>query len=202
VRTAVVRGATASRAVRGDAAALLAPFIDAARALTRDGAVAIATSCGFLAPFQRELAAAVPVPVARVVAAAARLARAAAAGRPTCGRDHHRRRCARRPPPRRGRRAARHADRRTAARRRARVVRVRRPAHARPDTGRRRGRGGGRRLAAAEPALGAIVLECTNLPPYRDALVRALGLPVYDINTLLRWLWAGAARPMLQEPSR
>jgi hypothetical protein len=30
------------------------------------------------------------------------------------------------------------------------------------------------------------VLECTNLPPYRAALARALGLPVHDLVTMLR----------------
>jgi hypothetical protein len=43
--------------------ALLAPFIDAARALEREGVAAVTTSCGFLALFQREMAAAVAVPM-------------------------------------------------------------------------------------------------------------------------------------------
>jgi Asp/Glu/hydantoin racemase len=43
----------------------------------------------------------------------------------------------------------------------------------------------GRALQAAHPELGAVVLECTNLPPYRAALSRALGLPVYDLVTLV-----------------
>jgi hypothetical protein len=60
----------------------------------------------------------------------------------------------------------------------------------------------GLRLKEAEPSLGAIVLECTNLPPYRDALMRAVGVPVHDCNPLRRWLWAGAARPAPLEPSR
>lgn len=38
---------------------------------------------------------------------------------------------------------------------------------------------------------GAIVLECTNLPPYRKALRRHTQLPIYDIETLVRWFWAG-----------
>lgn len=43
----------------------------------------------------------------------------------------------------------------------------------------------GRALQAACPELGAVVLECTNLPPYRAALATALGLPVHDLVTLL-----------------
>jgi len=42
---------------------LLAPFIDAARQLEAEGCKAIATSCGFLAGFQRQLADAVNIPV-------------------------------------------------------------------------------------------------------------------------------------------
>ena len=64
VRTAVVRGATAARVVRGGPDTPLAPFVEAARALAHDGAVAIGTSCGFLAAHQRALADALPVPFA------------------------------------------------------------------------------------------------------------------------------------------
>ena len=42
---------------------LIEPFIEAARELEREGVRAITTSCGFLAPFQKELAAAVGIPV-------------------------------------------------------------------------------------------------------------------------------------------
>src|SRR5947208_16200002 len=63
VRYRTVRGASPRRVVVERDRALLAPFIEAARALEADGVAAIATSCGFLALFQRELAAAVAVPV-------------------------------------------------------------------------------------------------------------------------------------------
>jgi hypothetical protein len=51
----------------------------------------------------------------------------------------------------------------------------------------------GRSLVRRHPEVGAIVLECTNLPPYRRRLARALGLPVYDVGTLLDWFWSGLA---------
>lgn len=51
----------------------------------------------------------------------------------------------------------------------------------------------GRRLIAAHPGIRAIVLECTNLPPYRRALAEATGLPVYDILTWLDEVRAEAA---------
>lgn len=44
----------------------------------------------------------------------------------------------------------------------------------------------GRNLVARHPGIDAVVLECTNLPPYKPALERALGLPVFDVLDLLR----------------
>ena len=41
-------------------------------------------------------------------------------------------------------------------------------------------------LMLQHPDLDAIVLECTNLPPYKAALMRALNVPVYDVLDLLR----------------
>jgi hypothetical protein len=58
-----VAGATAQRVVHDADPALLEPFIDAAIKLERQGVALISTSCGFLAMFQRELNAAVRVPV-------------------------------------------------------------------------------------------------------------------------------------------
>ena len=43
----------------------------------------------------------------------------------------------------------------------------------------------GRALVARHPEIDTVVLECTNLPPYKDALKTALGLPVYDVLDLL-----------------
>lgn len=66
-RRLVVAGATPDRVVRDAAdlrgSALLERFVAAARQLEADGAAAITTSCGFLVLFQRELQAAVRVPV-------------------------------------------------------------------------------------------------------------------------------------------
>lgn len=62
-RLRVVPGASARRVVQQQDPALLGPFIDAARSLADDGARLISTSCGFLAGWQAELQAVVPVPV-------------------------------------------------------------------------------------------------------------------------------------------
>jgi len=64
VRYKIVKDATANRIMGKEPdAALLKPFVDAARELEAEGVRAITTSCGFLAIFQREIAAAVSVPV-------------------------------------------------------------------------------------------------------------------------------------------
>ena len=49
----------------------------------------------------------------------------------------------------------------------------------------------GRELVSRHPDIGAIVLECTNMPPYAFALREVLGLPVYDVYSLITWLHAG-----------
>ena len=46
-------------------------------------------------------------------------------------------------------------------------------------------------LVARHPDIGAIVLECTNMPPYAAAVQAATGLPVYDIYSLISWFHAG-----------
>ena len=49
----------------------------------------------------------------------------------------------------------------------------------------------GRDLVARHPGVDTVVLECTNLPPYKPALECALGLPVFDVLDLLRGFYAG-----------
>lgn len=54
----------------------------------------------------------------------------------------------------------------------------------------------GKTLVAKHPEVGAIVLECTNMPPYAAALQAAVGVPVYDIYSMITWFHAGL-RPRL-----
>jgi Asp/Glu/hydantoin racemase len=51
-----------------------------------------------------------------------------------------------------------------------------------------------RRLVETDPHLGAIVLECTNLPPFAAAIQEAARVPVFDVVTLLGWGYAAAVR--------
>src|SRR5437867_1773366 len=47
-----------------------------------------------------------------------------------------------------------------------------------------------RRLVSDYPDVGAIVLECTNMPPYTPDIQRETGLPVFDIVSLVTMVHA------------
>jgi Asp/Glu/Hydantoin racemase len=172
-------------------ARLLPAFLAAAHDLAALGCDGLTTSCGFLAPFQDELARASGVPVA-----ASSLLQVPLVERLL-------------PPGRRAGVLTVHAasltERHLAA------------AGARADTPIIGTEGGteltrvllgdlpeldpvkaeadmieaGRALIARYPEVGAIVLECTNMPPYAAALARAVELPVYDVVSLITWFRAG-----------
>lgn len=191
VRYAVVRGASPQRVVRDGDPRLLRPFIDAALALQAEGACAIATSCGFLALWQRELQAALPLPV--WTSALLKLPELRAPGVLTVDAAAL---------------GPRHfegvgADPRTPVEGLAPGCGLQRTLledsptldadAAEADTV-----AAARRLVERHPAIDSIVLECTNLPPYADAVRRATGRPVHHIVSLLherhRALAAAASR--------
>jgi hypothetical protein len=58
------------------------------------------------------------------------------------------------------------------------------------------------RLVEVDPAVGAIVLECTNLPPFARDIQEAVGLPVYDITTLVRMAHEAQFRKRFDPMSR
>ncbi|MDO9707738.1 aspartate/glutamate racemase family protein [Paracraurococcus lichenis] len=188
----VVRGASPERVVLQGARGLLPDFVAAAQDLVAQGAEAITTNCGFLSLFQQELQAAVGVPVAtssllQVPWVQATLPPGQRVGVLTVSRGSL-----------------------TPAHLAAAGV----PADT-PVMGTEGGREffrvlilaekedmdvalaeqdlleAGRALVAAHPEVGAIVLECTNMPPYAAALQDALGRPVFDIYSLITWFHAG-----------
>ena len=190
VRYKVVRGASPDLVVRRGAQGMLRPFIDAGRELVEDGARLITTNCGFLSPFRAELAEALGVPVAASALEQATQIQATL------------------PPGRRVGVLTISAETLTARHLEA--------AGAPPDlpvagvapgcefqrvilenedrldvaAAERDMIDAATAFKAAHPELGAILFECTNMPPYKVAVARATGLPVYSIETYLHWLVA------------
>jgi Asp/Glu/hydantoin racemase len=168
--------------VRGSDPALLQPFIEAAMELVDQGCAALSTSCGFLARWQSELQAALPVPVWS--SALLQLAEQQAQGR-HCGvitieaaslRAAHFAGVGADPAtPVEGispgsalhRSLLQDLPTLDMAEAQAQVLAA------------------AARLRARAPRIDTLVLECTNLPPYAAALRRATGLQVLDVVTLL-----------------
>lgn len=46
-------------------------------------------------------------------------------------------------------------------------------------------------LLARDNQVKAIVLECTQMPPFAKAIQKAISLPVYDVITLIDWFYSG-----------
>ncbi|MEM7545319.1 MAG: aspartate/glutamate racemase family protein [Pseudomonadota bacterium] len=188
VRYRVVRGASPDLIVRRGAPGMLDPFVEAGRELVADGAHLISTSCGFLAPFRNDLAAALGVPVA-----ASALEQAASIQ-------------AMLPPERKVGILTISAETLTPAHLTAAGVPPGTPVagvpagcefqrvilgdEAKLDTAEaeRDIVDAARALQADHPTLGAILFECTNMPPYKAAVAAATGLPVFSIETYLNWM--------------
>lgn len=186
VRYHVVEGATAERVVARADPTLLDPFIAAARALAAEGVGAITSACGFLAIFQRELAAAVDVPLyASSLIQLPMVARMTRPGRPVGLLVANR-----------GALTARHlagvgaedvpvrvAGMEDQPEFREVMLEARRP-DLDADRLEREVLGVVDRLAGDNPDLGALVVECTDLVPFARGMQARLGLPVFDIVTL------------------
>ena len=179
-RTMTGIGPNDAVAAHPDRPRVLAALKANAEALAAKGAVGLSTSCGFLALYQKELAALSPVPVATsalllirelkdkkvgvITASAANLTPAhfevvdAPGDTPVEGL------------PSDGSFAA------TFLRNGLTLDR---------DAVEREAVAAGRALVAKHPGVDTVVLECTNLPPYKAALKAALGLPVLDVLDLL-----------------
>ena len=55
-----------------------------------------------------------------------------------------------------------------------------------------------KRLKEDHPEVGAIVLECTNMPPYAAAIQREVNLPIFDIYTLVNMVYHAVVRKEFQ----
>jgi Asp/Glu/hydantoin racemase len=169
---------------------LLTPFIRGAQELREKGVRAITTSCGFLAPFQKELAAAVDVPVftsslLQVQYVYPFLRPDQKVGIITANAQAL---------------GDRHFEGVGISRIPKALIGVENTAFAKTfftDSGRMdevRAEAdlvaAAKKLVGENPDVGAIVLECTNMPPYSAAIHDAVGLPVFDIITLANYVYA------------
>lgn len=186
----VVKGASPDNIVRADAALFLDGFIAAGRELVAQGCTGIATTCGFLSPLRAQLAVALGVPVASsALEQAAQIAAMLPAGQrvgiltisaQSLGAAHL---DAANVPP--GTAILGVEDTLFAAQILGNdtaldVEAARASLVAAAQT-----------LVSQYKNIGAIVLECTNMPPYAADIAAATGRPVYSVLTYLDWFYGG-----------
>lgn len=51
-----------------------------------------------------------------------------------------------------------------------------------------------RELTARHESIGAIVLECTQMPPFAERIQEAVKLPVYDVYSMGMWFYSGLVK--------
>ena len=182
VRHLRVQGASPARVVIDADEGLISPFIEAAQQLAEQGAALISTSCGFLAAHQDTLAQAVAVPV--ISSSLLQCADLHQPGIVTINADsltHKVLSGACVPPgtPIEGvtpgcefhRRILNNETTMDLAEAQLNVQEA------------------AMRLVRKHPQVRHIVLECTNMPPYRAAIAQATGRPIHDLETGLVQAW-------------
>jgi len=196
----VVPRASPERVVRQRAEGLLPAFIEAGRALVREGADGITTNCGFLSLFQDEMSAALGVPVAtsalmQVPMVQRLLPPGQRVGILTISAESL---------------SAEHLEK-AGVDPEAPLVGT--------DDGREFSRvilgdepeldvelactdnlAAARSLIERHPDVGAIVLECTNMVPYAAEIRRATGRPVFSIYSFITWFQAGLLPSRFETP--
>ncbi|MDJ0816459.1 MAG: aspartate/glutamate racemase family protein [Desulfobacterales bacterium] len=192
----IVKGATAKRVVKQADPELLEPFIEAAQELEREGVMAITGSCGFLALFQDKLADAVNIPVftssliqiplvhsmlrrnqlvgiltaSKSTLTEPHLSAVGAGAVPVClaGMDEQPEFCE-------VVIEARRSD--------LDLDRLGEEVLAVVD-----------RMAEIHPEMGALVIECTDLPPFAHLIQQKINIPVFDIVTLTNMVYESLIR--------
>jgi hypothetical protein len=190
VRYAVVKGATPEAIVQRDPAPFVDAFIDAGHGLIAQGCTGIATTCGFLSLVRPRLAQALGVPVAasaleQVGQITAMLPPGQMAGVLTISAASL---------------TAQHLS--VAGVPAGTLVQgmdgshfataiLGNQTHLDVAVAREEMVDAALKFLQANPNLGAIVLECTNMPPYAADIAHATGLPVHSILSYLHWVEAG-----------
>jgi hypothetical protein len=195
VRYQVVQGASPQRVVKEADPGLLKPFIDAARILAQDGVRAIGTSCGFLAVFHRQITDAVEIPVYSSSLLQIHLCRAVIRSDQEVGiitadrgslTDRHFYGIGIRDIPQAviGMEASgEFASVFLGGKRDMNIEACRREMVTAAEA-----------LVRSHPKVGAIILECTNMPPFSQAIQQAVGRPIFDVVTLIKYAYAAVVQ--------
>jgi len=189
VQYRVVNGASPERMVIQADKSLIQPFIEAGRSLIKEGAFAIATSCGFLALFHRELTQALDVPVfsssllqvhmaqsiikknQKVGIITARKASLTRDHLAAIGIEHH-------PLAIIGMEKAEEFS----------SVFIKGKSTLDFDKCQQEMKTAALKLKKLNSDIGAIVLECTNMPPYAKIIhIVTGGLPIFDVVTMINY---------------
>lgn len=185
----IVKNATIQRVVKESDRTLLKPFIEGARELQQQGVRAITTSCGFLALFQKEIQSQLEVPFFSSSLIQIPLLHSLTGGRigvltarsSSLGIKHFQGVDAHQIPVSvqgmDGMPAFTNAivDENAELNMHKVALEIKQCIV---------------QLVKNSPDLTAIVLECTNMPPYRSAIREATDLPVFDINTLIHYVYS------------
>ena len=191
----VVREATAETVVNQQSPALIEPFCRAARELEAEGCKCIVTSCGFMAIFHKEIAAAVNIPVISSSLLQVRLVSSMLAPGKKVGIITAK-------APALGEKHFRGVD----------ISDVDKVVYGIEDTdfgqtffkdcdyidldlAKEEMVKVGQKMLAEHPDVGAIVLECTNMPPFTKALQESTGLPVFDVINLIHYVHDAIVSP-------
>jgi hypothetical protein len=198
-----VRGASPDRVVRQGQQELLPAFIEGARALEREGVRAVTTNCGFLAKFQSEVAAAVSIPVFTsslmlVPLVHRMLPPKKAVGIMTVDASSLR------PEHYTGAGITKDIPTVVAGMETEKEftrVMLDNELELDVEAARQEHLAVARRLVEGHPEIGALVLECTNMPPYRADIQSVTGLPVFDITTLVRMVHDAVSQGLPPRPA-
>jgi len=190
VRYRKVLGASAARVVKEADPTLIAPFIEAAKELEQEGVCAITTSCGFLAIFHRHLAEAVNVPVftsslLQVPLVAAMIGSKKKIGIMTASKPHltelHFKGV--------GAEGIEKVIYGMEEQEEFTSVFLEGKEEMNVDKVEGEMVKVAKTMIEEHPDVGAIVFECTNMPPFRSAVQKAVNRPVFDIVTLTRYVY-------------
>lgn len=192
----IVKDATPKRVVTEADHTLLQPFISAAQHLIDRRARIIATSCGFLSIFQQELQHAVPVPVLSSSLLQVHMARTMISANQKIGiLTAHSQALTHRhltgagiqnyPLVIAGLEESKEFAEVFLGGKSTIDVELCRQEMAAVANG----------LIRTHKDVGAIVLECTNMPPYREAVQDVTGVPVFDVVTLLNYAHSSLIPP-------